>query len=221
MRTHTRRLLVPIQGGPDQQELRRSKTDRAAIDELAAFWELQPRVAFQDAARRHLHRALGSACAAHGIACLSAWAARVTIDEIARHPQRDLLRERLPDPPEALDDDWPTSPDGRPGAERGAPSNAGVVVALGSLGPAEPGTLSAVLQDLRRRCVGNAVVVWSHSLVWPERARYVRSRFAEMFDAVDVEVVGSGLDLSQRWYVGSAWTSGATFGATSGAGAPA
>lgn len=157
------------------------------IDELVAFWELQPRIAFRDAVRRHLRRALDSACARRGITCLSDWAAGTAIDEIARHPLRDLLRVRPPD---------------------GPADTAGVVVALGSLAGTACDARSMVLQDVRRRCAPDAVVVWSHSLFWPGRAWQVRSAFEELFATVEVDVVGAGAESSHSWFVGSAWTSG-------------
>jgi hypothetical protein len=204
---------VPIHDGLADRERTPAGADPAVIDELVAFWELQPRVAFRDAVRRHLRRALDSTCARRGITCLSNWAASATIDEIARSPLRELLRVRPPDRPGALDH-WLH----RQAAESGvmlasddAVPDAGVVVAFGSFALTPCADLSMLLHGVRRRCAPDAVVVWSHSLVRPGRAQYVRSAFEKLFGTVEVEVVGSGPE-SGQWYVGSAWTPGAAAG---------
>jgi hypothetical protein len=182
--------------------------DELVADELVALWELAPRVAFRAAVRRHLRRALDSSHAPRDVACLSGWAARTAVDEIARHPQRDRLRVRPPGQPVAPAD-WLC----RHAAARGvalAPDDASsprpgaaVVVAFGSLAHAT-GDVTPVLRGVRRRWP-DAVVLWSHSLIWPDRARRVRATFETLFAGVDVDVVGTDLDGDQSWLVGSAW----------------
>ncbi len=189
----------------------------AAVDDLVGFWELRPRTALRDALHHHLGRALTGPCARRDVTCLSNWAARVAVDEIARQPACDRLRVAPPARPSAPDD-WLRAH----AAERGVPlaparpgpaPDAGVVVAVGSLADTTDDDLAPLLRGVRQHCAAEAVVVWSHSLTWPDRARRVRSTFADLFAAVDVDEVGPGGCGS--WFVGSAWTSTAAAGARS------
>ena len=171
---------------------------RAGYDDVVALWEAQPRVAFREAVRRHLRRALRSGCAGDGITCLSGWASRATIEELVRRPGPGL-----PAPPGGIA--GPDDLDDGVDLGAGAPC-AGVFVALGSLAASPGGDPGAVVRDIRRRCSPRAVVVWSHNLLWPGPAQQVRSLFAELFDTIDVDLVGADPERGQSWYVGSAWT---------------
>jgi hypothetical protein len=181
------------------------------VDDLAALWELTPRSAFHDAVRRHLRRALDGPPAGRDIACASNWAARAAIDEVARHPRRDRLRVHLPDRPGAPDDrlrGYAAEHGVALAAPAGSGPDASVVVAFGSLAASPDDELGAALRGLRRWCAPGAVVLWSHSLAWPQRAGRVRAGIESLFTAVDVERVGSAAEPGQSWLVGSARVTG-------------